>query len=613
MTKKLFPVYKFFVLFLMLSLGLIKSLHAQTKITIDLDSFDDRALHVSIAFDLPLQETYEWVIPTIIPGTYMALDYYQFFDRIEAYDLAGNKLKIKRKKNVFHIQSVGYPLQRMDYHIHESIKEGPLWKEILGCAGTLFSSEGFLFNFQLVAGYIKGFDQVSIEVQIESKSPWFATTSLKTIIENERFQASNYAQLIDQPLMLSKQPSASFSVGFNQFNVGVVSEKERQNAANYAEALKSLMKAQASYSGFTDFEEYSFLIYHVDFERLKGPMKYFGIGSALEHRHSSVYYYSDVTFDSTYSHLNSIVPHEYLHTLAPLNLHSEQIHHFNFEKSVMSQHLWLYEGVTDYLSSQMMDSYPNADPLLTNLTIALQQNEKRKERSMTESSANIISNSLVQWPSKMTQLINFYQKGKLIGWALDLEIIEHSQGQSSLLQVLSAMKLNHPGDYLPDTSLLDSITAYANVPSLDEFFDRYVEGDQTLPWDYYGQKVGWDYQAKGEKVLAFANKMKLYYNFDHHKYRIHKISSNELGLKKGDLIESINGVSIGRFQSESLKPLYQPIDNTTLVVEVLRAGQRITLSGRPSEGKKLKQSRWIPVSAPTEKQIQMYQWMVKSI
>ncbi len=45
--------------------------------------------------------------------------------------------------------------------------------------------------------------------------------------------------------------------------------------------------------------------------------------------------------------------HEFLHILTPLNLHSEIIQPFNFEVPTSSEHIWLYEGVTEWASDIM--------------------------------------------------------------------------------------------------------------------------------------------------------------------------------------------------------------------------------------------------------------------
>ena len=51
--------------------------------------------------------------------------------------------------------------------------------------------------------------------------------------------------------------------------------------------------------------------------------------------------------------MTDIAAHEFFHIVTPLNIHSEIIEHFNFVTPVPSQHLWLYEGTTEWAAHAM--------------------------------------------------------------------------------------------------------------------------------------------------------------------------------------------------------------------------------------------------------------------
>jgi len=63
------------------------------------------------------------------------------------------------------------------------------------------------------------------------------------------------------------------------------------------------------------------------------------------------------------------------------------------------------------------------------------QNEKL--RSLTESSKDIINNSIFDWLGKIIQLGNFYEKGKLIAFCLDVELMIESNGKYRLNNLIN--------------------------------------------------------------------------------------------------------------------------------------------------------------------------------
>jgi predicted metalloprotease with PDZ domain len=44
-----------------------------------------------------------------------------------------------------------------------------------------------------------------------------------------------------------------------------------------------------------------------------------------------------------------VVSHEFFHIVTPLSIHSKEIQYFDYNPK-MSEHLWMYEGVTEYFN-----------------------------------------------------------------------------------------------------------------------------------------------------------------------------------------------------------------------------------------------------------------------
>ena len=68
---------------------------------------------------------------------------------------------------------------------------------------------------------------------------------------------------------------------------------------------------------------------------------------------SSMYYTPEMDTASLKTTMDNFTTHEFFHVITPLSIHSEEIGNFDFNNPKMSEHLWLYEGVTEYSAGIM--------------------------------------------------------------------------------------------------------------------------------------------------------------------------------------------------------------------------------------------------------------------
>ena len=580
------------VSFVAILLCLFSSAQPVTKIEVQLDVDDRGRIFVKV---FPPDQKSEWryVIPEIIPGTYMKINYERFYSNISAVDLEGNKMKVKKKDNVFLI-SGDQPLDYITYQVEQSHGGWRIWDRILACAGTVFTDNSYLLNFQLISGYFKDFKDLPYEVEFLKKKDLFAATSMNAKLrspEKDVFRTNNYFELIDQPILYSEPDTTSFQIKNSRFNIAVHSETNKVKAEMLKPRLTKIMHAIDSFSGFTSEEDYHFIFYYVNKERLKGMFKTFGMGSALEHKQSSIYYFNEVVWDSTFSNLDWIGAHEYFHTITPLSLHSEKIHDFNFETPEMSRHGWLYEGVTDYFAALLSAQYDLSNSITWNMQWAVRTAEKQKPRSFTESSQNIIKKNMFSWIGKIGQLGNFYERGKLVALAMDMEIFEKSNGEKRLIDVMLQMREDYQGSYFPDDGLRDLLVKYS-YPDVGEIYDRYVEGDEVVPYEVYFQKLGWTYHGKGEKLPSYG-RFNMWYNQEKDYYNVTWQKKNELGLKKGDVVLEINDVEAipeKMKETKMLSKVFYPKAGDSITVKVRRGQEDLGLEAT-AKAMKLKYPR----------------------
>lgn len=558
-----------------------------TRVVVDLNQISNEVVSVKV-FPPVDGNSWEYVIPEIIPGTYVKVNYVRFYDQVTAYDNQGRKVKVKKSKNVLQLageQSIAY----LEYSVSPSIGARKIWDNVFGCGGSAYNSESALINFQLVNGYFEGYKNQPFKIEVKKPAELYGASSIHKITKDpsrDILIANGYDQLIDQPILYAKADTSSFTIGGNKFNIAVYAGAGKMNAEIIKPRFEAIMNEIHTFSGFTSKEDYTFILYCVDKDKLKGLFKEFALGSALEHKTSSVYYMNDYVGDSTFSYYNEIAAHEYYHTITPLNLHSEQIANFNFRKADMSRSVWMYEGITDYLALMLNAQSENLTNRIApfNIASATQIALNRRQQSLTESGRNIIrKGNVVSWVNKLLDLINFYAKGQIIAMMMDMELQERTNGQRRLLDVMLEMKKDYENGYFEDTQLLSILEKYT-YPGFAEQFKPFVEGTDQPPYQTYFDKIGWTFYPKKSKNYSYGS---LYWSKDkktNHYYIRQVHGENQLGLEMGDTLLSINNVPVQEFmdaEQVTYNTIRFPEADEHLTVIINRGGEIKELTGSP--------------------------------
>jgi predicted metalloprotease with PDZ domain len=568
-----------------LCLSLNVSAQDTTKVELDLTKLETKAIEVKV-YPPNENSTWEFVIPEIIPGTYMKVNYIRFYEDFQAFDIHGEKLKIKTAKNVLTIKGEE-PLSYLTYAVKPSHGAKNMFDNIVACGGSVYTEESALINFQMINGYFEGYQNSPFAIEVKKPENFYGASSIdkKAIhAEKDLLIASNYDALIDEPILYAEPDTVSFQVANQRFIIAVYAEAKNRTAKLMLPTFKELMLEIDSLSGLLTSKDYYFLLYFMNEDHLKGMFKWYGIGSALEHKNSSVYFDLDDIWDSTFSYYYNIGAHEYFHTLTPLNLQSEKIANFNFREADMSQNVWFYEGFTDYLAMLLLEQL-NGKKSKSHFTMryATMNALDRKNQSMTESGEHIIrKKNAVSWLNKIFDLGNFYEKGKLIAFALDMELIERYHGKRRVLDMMLEMRDHEEDKCFTDTQLLAVMEKYT-YPGFEEEFSPYIAGTEMPPFEEYFEKIGWTYYPEKSEMPSYGV-FTIFEDRRNKRYYIPWAKKNAIGFEKKDTLISVNGIPIYDFMdSEAQKDSiikYPKIEDTIEVI-VKRNSEILALNGQP--------------------------------
>jgi len=553
------------------------------RVTLNLSHVHNDQVRVTVDLPQTLEDSAIYQMPVIIPGTYAVANYGRYVSQLTAYDSAGEILVSRQIDDNSWLLHPG--TARIAYLVDDTFDD--FSSEIFEPAGTqIDAGTNFIINAPGFVGYIRGQRDLAYRVDITYPERLFGVSALtKTQLSDtvDRYAAENYFHLHDNPIMYAPADTASLRLGSTIITVSSYSPSGEMSAEFIMQHIEDLFHATYTFFGDT-LPTSRYLIINHAFSELR--MAY----GALEHWNSTVMTLPDVNDPWMVEELRNIVAHEFLHIITPLNIHSEQIEHFDFAEPVMSKHLWLYEGVTEYLAHYVQ---------LVGGLITLEEFVQRMEQKILSSQSNY--NPYVSFTSLSTNCIdvypdqygNVYEKGALIGFMLDLELRKHSNGQRGLADLLLDLSMRYgQNKSFADDELFAVITEMTH-PEVRSFFARYVESAEPLPLEELLESIGVTYQREMEvqKFSVLGNVA----------LRVGRVGLLEvsrtdemntygvnLGIKKGDLIVSINGVDV------SFKNFDEVIPQIKSVLEV---GQKMEVVVVRDDGKREKE---ITLTAPAQ-------------
>jgi predicted metalloprotease with PDZ domain len=511
----------------------------QTKYQYSLNLTDvkDDQLKVELAVPKITRPEITFFLPKIIPGTYSNADYGKFVHDVKAFDKAGKEMAVKKlTENSWQIKSATR-LHKLTY-IVEDTWLSELEHNIYDMAGTnIEAGKNYVLNTPGVFGYFDGMKEVPFELTITKPENLYGSTALtasKSDSKSDVFVLNDADHLYDSPIMYSVPDTTTIKLGRTEVLISVYSPRKMVTSKALADLLGEMLRATQNYlGGKLPVEKYAFIYY---FNGEQAPLERTG---ALEHNYSSFYALPEYPFENLAPTLLDISAHEFFHVVTPLTISSREVKEFNFNEPVMSRHLWLYEGSTEYASDhvQVVEGIISPEQFLDKLTekIKISQgnfNDTLPFTLLSKHSADKYED----------QYSNVYEKGALIAATLDVYLLHLSKGNYGMKDLKQDLGIKYGKDkYFNDDELFDEITKLT-FPEVRGFFKNYVEGSQAIPYDkFFGLagvtmkvtespslgNVGLGGTPQGKLVVSATTEL--------------NALGKQLGYKTGDEFVSING------------------------------------------------------------------------
>jgi len=552
--------------------------------SIDLTRMPDRKLTVELIPPALTESKIVFSLPKIVPGTYSIYDFGRYVEDFKAVDASGNPLAVNRlDSNSWEINNSN-TLAKISYRVndtyHQKNKNNPIFEP----AGTDFEPDTcYILNLHTMLGYFRGHTKQPFELNVTHQPGFYGSTSLIDVNNSDTkdsYEIGNYNEAVDNPIMYTRPDTAHIKVGESDILISVYSPSHKATAKGIAVQLDTLLQDQGKYlGGKLPVKNYSFLIYLANHEGLTG-----GYG-ALEHSYGSMYYLIDGTNAVIAPTVRDVSAHEFFHIVTPLNIHSEEIANFDFDHPKMSEHLWLYEGSTEYHAHMVQVRYGliTQDKFLE--VIKDKMNEAmfgfNDSLSFTEMSKGVLDTFKEQYN-------NVYAKGALIAMCLDLKLLHLSNGKYGLMELIKDLAKSYGKDRaFKDEELIPKIVSLT-YPEIKTFFDDYVIGGRKLPFEEVLGYAGVDY-TRVDIVKAFSlGQCDLGYDPASGRLVVTGISKmndfgKALGYQVGDEIVKVNGKKISPMEFRAFRQQW---------VKTVKEGDKVKIDvlRKSADGKTIKKT-----------------------
>lgn len=518
-----------------------------------------------------------FMFPAMVPGTYDVYDFGRFISNFKVEGKNGQIIKIEKLDANSYKLSPANLIQQISYEVQDTWDTDIKEKVVFEPGGTnIEADKNFIFNTHGFFGYFKDKIETNFKLEFIKPKGFYPSTSITDIKCGETtdvLSIFNYHDLVDAPIMYSIPDTTTIIIGQAQVLISVYSPNKLVTSGFVARNLEPLLLAQADYlGGKLPIDKYAFLLYFADKPTLSGSV------GALEHSYSSFYVMPEADTTLLTQDIRDVASHEFFHIVTPLNIHSKEIGNFDFNNPVMSKHLWLYEGLTEYAAHHMQvkSGLIEIEPYF-DVMIAKMKNARENYNDTVP--FTVMSKYVLDKYKK--EYNNVYEKGALIGMCLDMMLRYYSNGKYGTQELMYDLSKQYgKTKSFNDDDLFNDIEKLS-YKEIRYFLNTYVAGNKPLPFKDVFAMVGLNYTDKKTTEQITLGGISVGYNPTSGRLVVintQKLDAfgKKLKFKEGDEIVTFNN---RKLSMENLKEvLGQFIDNAKkgdrLQVEVMRKDKK---------------------------------------
>lgn len=492
---------------------------------------------------------------------YQIRDFAQYVNWIHAKDRAGHPLSV-RQLNDSQWQIAGAETG--------AVVEYQIYVDSFGPFGAQLNPHHAFLNLAQLLMYPLDARNQPMVVRFNQVPPtWRIATPLASS-QDGAFSAESYDRLVDSPVEIGTFQESDFDQGGAHYRIAIDAEPADYDQEKITAMVRKIVASATSWMEDRPFDNYMFL-YHFP----RGPA-----GGGMEHSYSTAIDVNAGALAHSPEVLASVTAHEFFHLWNVKRIRPQTLEPVDYTKENFTRALWFSEGCTSTAADiiQLRAGLLDERRFEQQIASAIAELERRPAHLTQSAEASSLDawlegNAYYRRPERS---ISYYNKGELLGIILDLAVREASHGQQSLREVFQWMNANYAkqGQFFPDSDGVRRAAEAVSQTDLSEFFAKYVQGTEEIPWNDFFRSVGLRI-VEQENTIADAGFVASR-NFDG-PMTVEAVTvggdAERAGLRVGDTIVEINGKPPAQESSEDMAAL-APEETITVKARARRGAER---------------------------------------
>ncbi|MFT5723486.1 MAG: putative metalloprotease with PDZ domain [Bacteroidia bacterium] len=465
-----------------ITLMLMASLTTKAEIKYDV-SFPNASGHyaqISITTQVNKGDTLRFKMPVWTPGSYKVREFSQNVDE-SWYANNGSRLHPTRAdKNTWICAAVSDGNLTFTYNVY-AFDLGVRTSYVDDNMAFLHGGSAFM--------YIEGSEHLPLVVAFEPRNNWSnVEMPLSRITNSTSYSCPSFDLLADSPVALGNFEISTYETTSVPHKIVMIGD------GNY-----DLEKVTEDFKKITDQEADMFGGKHPSNVYIHFIQNVNAGGGGLEHLNSQTsqvnrWVYQD---EKLYLKFLGLISHEYFHLWNIKRIRPIELGPFDYNRENYTDMLWVAEGITSYYDDLILrragfhndETYFTA--IATNIT-RLQNQPGRTVMSLDESSQLAWIKAYMSNENSNNKTISYYNKGMLVAWMLDVEILNNTGGKGRLDDVMVFLFNEYYTKLGRGFTHQEFIQACEKIAgsSLTSFFEEYIFGKTPLPYNKYAELLG---------------------------------------------------------------------------------------------------------------------------
>jgi len=570
-------------------------------------------LDVTIHADALTGTSVDFAFPDWAPGSYYIENYAANVQHFRAHSAAGQELTWRKSDSqTWRIELAGAKSVAIEYQVYANTLQNNI---------AQYNERHAFIGGPSLWMYLVGGKDRPTTLSIPAPNGWRVATGMEHSSATT-FQSPNYDTFADCPLEISDFAEKDFEVLGTKYHVIVHDVMGQKDFSKFVDDLQKVVAQEVpvfqpvagTSSLAAPFKEYYF-IFHV------WPKT----GGGLEHLNSTQINFT-ADWDSTepapgyvnrYDAKLYVSAHEFFHAWNVKRLRPLPLGPFDYSQMAHTPSLWISEGLTSYYGALALAHAGLITPeqyldVISQLITKFEAYTGRGERSIEDTSWDTWfprEGVIHQDNNLLNTWYSYYDGGQIMGHIMDFAIRHDTNNQKSLddwMRLLySRYALPKPGFQPDDAIKAASEVSGKSVKEVSDFFQRYISGKESIPYEEYFGYAGIAVEKKldANKPWIGADTTKN----DDGRAKIRNIipgsPTESAGLDRDDIIYAIDSRAIDFDGFPKEISAHQPGDTVRLTV--LRLGEfkdfSVALKANPNPTYTLK-----PMEHPTDQQKAIY-------